>query len=553
MVTGLLQDCGLENAERISTLRRKCASGLEGFANIRGRRVRLRVLVPFGFPVAPPHLFVVQTDDLGQVPHLLPSGFVCVRETEDLVLDRSRPADIIRQWVEAGLRVLEEGLDGANASDLRSEWEVYWGGQAGIRTIENYFDPGEHLASLECWSQAGAPLAVAKDGGAPRVYNPMRQPPTGPRTAAVYIPMMGASDVTPPRWGEKWGLAELHERLLPDITDGARQDLEGVLSRRRVEVVVFGLPRSGQGRALFGVWFDGYQGPHPLLHPGSQTEVIPLYVQRLDRAFLVPRGGGHGDLVEKKVAVVGCGAVGGHMAVELVRSGVLRLTLVDFDIMRPENAFRHVLGNSAVGQPKTVALAAHIMQMFPYTEVEPIPVNAELLELFDRFSEFHAVVVATGNPALDLHLQAAMRGRGSPAFSIFTWLEPWGLGGHAVATDAASAGCLRCLYTDKAGEMAFRSSFAEPGQPFKVDVAGCGSRYTPFGSLDALRTAELATRLLVDKLQARVQGDVLRSWKGDPTAFRAAGLRTTDRFEMSTEELARFGVGWENAGCPECA
>lgn len=487
------------------------------------------------------------------MPHLLASGFLCVRESEDVLFDRARPDDIIREWIQAGVRLLIDGVDGVNAADLRSEWEVYWAGQPGVRVLENYFDAGEHLASLQAWSAVGGPLSVAKDGGELRLYNPKREAPSAARTAAVYLPLADTAELIPPKWGERWGVAELHARLLPHLTAGAREDLERALSRRRVEVVLFGLQRPDQGRALFGVGFADYQGPHPLLHERSEATVVPLTVHRLDRSFLVPRGGGSGELVGKKVAVVGCGAVGGHVAVELVRAGVLQLVLLDFDRMLPENAFRHVLGNAAVGKSKAVALAEHITRTFPYAEVEAIAADAEWLELLGCFGDFHAIVVATGSPALDLHLQAEMRRRGTPEFAVFTWLEPWGLGGHAVAIDSATGGCLRCLYSDETGRMAFRVPFAEAGQDFQIDAAGCGSRYTPFGSLDALRTAEVATRLVVGKLEGKVDGDVLRSWKGDPDAFRAAGLQTTVRFDMSTEELARFGVGWAHSACPECS
>jgi tRNA A37 threonylcarbamoyladenosine dehydratase len=67
-------------------------------------------------------------------------------------------------------------------------------------------------------------------------------------------------------------------------------------------------------------------------------------VDRLDPSFLLGRGGGNTGLRQKKVLIVGCGSLGGRIAVELSRTGVSSLTLVDRDMLSPENTYRHVLG-----------------------------------------------------------------------------------------------------------------------------------------------------------------------------------------------------------------
>lgn len=63
---------------------------------------------------------------------------------------------------------------------------------------------------------------------------------------------------------------------------------------------------------------------------------------------------------KKSVAIIGCGAIGSHIADLLFRSGVHRITLIDPERLRPGNIIRHLADNSLVGLPKTVAVKAEL-------------------------------------------------------------------------------------------------------------------------------------------------------------------------------------------------
>jgi len=59
---------------------------------------------------------------------------------------------------------------------------------------------------------------------------------------------------------------------------------------------------------------------------------------------------------EKKVAVVGCGAVGSHVANLLFRAGVCHITLIDPEKLRPGNVIRHFADDRFVGMSKPLAV-----------------------------------------------------------------------------------------------------------------------------------------------------------------------------------------------------
>jgi hypothetical protein len=72
------------------------------------------------------------------------------------------------------------------------------------------------------------------------------------------------------------------------------------------------------------------------------------------------------QLAARDVMIVGCGALGGEVARHLACSGVRHLTLVDPDVVRPENLNRQFLyAMSDVGRPKVVAASDTLRRIAP--------------------------------------------------------------------------------------------------------------------------------------------------------------------------------------------
>ncbi|KAI5856276.1 hypothetical protein BZA05DRAFT_387967 [Tricharina praecox] len=71
------------------------------------------------------------------------------------------------------------------------------------------------------------------------------------------------------------------------------------------------------------------------------------------------------------VIVVGCGGVGSWTATMLVRSGVGKVRLVDFDQVTLSSLNRHAVATLAdVGTPKVQALRKHLEQVAPWVEID---------------------------------------------------------------------------------------------------------------------------------------------------------------------------------------
>lgn len=91
------------------------------------------------------------------------------------------------------------------------------------------------------------------------------------------------------------------------------------------------------------------------------------------------------DLAHKTAAVIGCGALGSHVAGHLARAGVGRLVLADRDFVEYHNLPRQALyteGDAAAGVPKAVAAAQRLRLINSSVTIEEhvVDVNAETVE-----------------------------------------------------------------------------------------------------------------------------------------------------------------------------
>lgn len=77
----------------------------------------------------------------------------------------------------------------------------------------------------------------------------------------------------------------------------------------------------------------------------------------------------HDKLKKASVAICGLGGLGSHIAINLARSGVGRLHLIDFDVIEPSNLNRQAYMIEDLGKFKAEALKEQIGKINPFIEV----------------------------------------------------------------------------------------------------------------------------------------------------------------------------------------
>nr|WP_242544706.1 ThiF family adenylyltransferase [Corallococcus sp. NCSPR001] len=523
---------------------------------------RLRIRLPWTFPRCLPVISIEGMTPALMLPHGFSDNTLCY--TSDLtLLDRKDPEAIVEESLLRVRHMLQDLVTGNRGREFLREAVAYWEGLAEGRALDCLITVRDEPRIVSVLQTTTEMKGVADDA---ETYSRSRLSIPAERLHAVnalYLPLSPEGDAAGFNVGELATPAGLraYARRLPD---GLRTALTNLISRcdKSRHLLILGLERTGADRALLGLEVTQFEQRHPLLADNTNAKLTPIHLVRWDRSYLLPRGGAEPDLQKCKVLIAGCGSVGGHLAMALARAGVGHLTLVDPDVLAPENTYRHVCGMSWRRQPKVHALSAEILWRTPYIEMEAVFESVEwwLKEHSERLRSYDLVIAAMGIPVLDLHLNEwAWMDAGNPPV-LFAWLEPYGLGGHSLLTHVAGQpgrkrGCLECLYERpvEGGPLENRAAFASPGVSYGRDVLGCGTSYLPFANLDAQRTAELAARLALRSLRKEIDEATLFSWKSDSAPFQKAGYTVTPRFLTGQDTRESHHSDFRRLDCPICA
>lgn len=145
-----------------------------------------------------------------------------------------------------------------------------------------------------------------------------------------------------------------------------------------------------------------------------------------------------------RVLIAGCGSGGGNVALQLVMSGIRNFTLLDRDVLAPENVIRHVCGRSFIGRKKVDALAEVLRDRNPNVNIEKLEadiMNYRTLDAAIKGSD--VVVLATDNEPSRYRVNEICVQNGIPFVvgRVFTR----GIGGEVFSYRPERGGCLACL------------------------------------------------------------------------------------------------------------
>jgi sulfur carrier protein ThiS adenylyltransferase len=104
-----------------------------------------------------------------------------------------------------------------------------------------------------------------------------------------------------------------------------------------------------------------------------------------------------------KIGIAGCGGLGSNCAFNLVRSGIVKLKLVDFDIVEAANLSRQFFFCNQIGMPKPDALAENLKRINPALELDLVKEKIKAENIADIFKDCRIIV-----EALDKALEKAM-------------------------------------------------------------------------------------------------------------------------------------------------
>lgn len=274
----------------------------------------------------------------------------------------------------------------------------------------------------------------------------------------------------------------------------------------------------------------------------AKQRVERVVVSRVDAPWI--HGRAHSpeqtDLRARRVAIVGCGALGCEIAELLAKAGIGELTLIDNDDFLSANAARHLLGLSYIGWNKANGVATELQRRLPHLKIGAIH-----RKKFERLTAVELgklagvdMIVTAG---LDIEGEAAVNAwrqnlERPPAY-LCTWVEAYAIVGHAVLLYGKDD----LMSAFEAEHPNFRLTDWPAGAGQLIVEAGCGNLFQPHGAADLQPTIALASKLALDAMLGRVPASCRRVWFGDRDAVAALGGIAREGF---TELNAMRQISW---------
>jgi len=263
-------------------------------------------------------------------------------------------------------------------------------------------------------------------------------------------------------------------------------------------------------------------------------------VSLFNKELIMPRGGAYPSLAAKKVLLVGCGSVGSEIAHKVASSGVGELHLSDPEVFETENLYRHTLSRSWIGYKKSLGLSLDLGVKYPWLKSKHF--SGALLDFRNRalLEQYDLVIIAIGAPTHERLFHDFILNEEVDTPVVNTWVEGYGLGGHATLDIPDKKGCLRCAYvdTDSLGRgLSSNLNFLEDNQDLTINHAGCGDLFLPYNAMYSAQTALIASELAVKYLLGKITESSKVSWKGDASDAVSNGFKLTHRYDVFSKSL----------------
>lgn len=507
-----------------------------------------------------PSFYLKDSTKYGSLAHVLKIdsigyGLVCVGDRDSISVNYEQPHLAVEESLQRHIELIRMAIENPdwNQQELVREFSSNW------NAIVEHSDPQLILAAKEKYLehiQIYSPVKGKTYGygsyylgitdHSTEISELSNIDPTSTTDRILigegYVIPLGA--LSPPPISRD-DLGNWHIRSISFLPSDRLSKLKQLISQRRSQSfwVVFN-GDTPSGTAWFGINFK-IKGKGKKNLPTNTTaladwSIKPIQITVFNKERILPRGGGKISLSEKSVLLVGCGSVGGEIAYKLASSGIGNLFLVDPDIYSLDNLYRHVLDAWLIGAGKAFGLSVTIQSKNPWTKCKYD--NSRLLDLRhkDALETFDLMVIAIGSPTQERLFHDFLIENKVAIPVINTWVEGYGVGGHATLDIPHSKGCLRCAYVDQSDlsrGLASNLNFLETNQDVTKNHAGCGDLFMPYGAVNAAQTALIASDLAIHFLSGSIVESCKVSWKGDDKDAISEGLKTTHRYQAFHKSL----------------
>ena len=348
------------------------------------RRIPIVVCIPQKWKQLLIDIYVENYEDIDFLPHVDNKGKLCLFETEGILIDWNLSGILIQSLFRAQ-SILQDGVLGKSREDFIEEFELYWGevpqsrfARFDVPQTENsqnvkYFIKNVRQRKKEKQSEYlkrlySSTIYIGKDIECLKRWKLESESIVN----GAYFVVNSGENIFPP---------DIRKPVSSNYLNNLLQIIPGkevsrlLLGLGKNKVIVFKIKQPVGITNYIGFFVKGgtlekYQGRYVLNKP---EYLQPLMISRSDKSYLLKRTMDEEvNINRKRILVIGCGSIGGHLICELAKAGYEDLTIVDDDLLTEENIFRHILGMEYVSKYKCEALGEYIRKNIPEVLIKPL-------------------------------------------------------------------------------------------------------------------------------------------------------------------------------------
>jgi molybdopterin/thiamine biosynthesis adenylyltransferase len=487
-------------------------------------------------------------------PHLDGNGELCYLQRGSIVLDRYQPAQAVAQCLQQAQQVLERiKFDPEyRRTDIQDEFSIHWlAGQstAIYPVLMGTFKPDSK--STHYWllrqGQFGHALLTDERSEVTAIARALGAEPPRETTCPCWLLESEILPAVPERmpatvkqlfsWLQTWdpALYRAINRILDTKADYLKASFASFAVKTPIGWLGFGFDLNHYFRKA------ALKRPNPGLYrqhlhgKGGSAGILRLFITDVSPSFVHSRNLTFPDLRDKRIKLIGCGAIGSYVAHALVRlgagSGTGQLTFIDSGLLGPENLGRHVLGYPALFQLKANALREELLRHLPLARIEALPRNVQ--DVLDVFTA-DLIIDATGEQAVSEMLNERRLALKSRTPVLHAWILGNGEAVQALWTEGTKSACYRCLHM-KSADAQVSDRFPVLNHLPERRQIGC-TAFTPYAVSAPMYAASLVAEMITDWLQRGTASP----------RFRTRAAENADVKKVKNQDVEPL------AGCPAC-
>jgi molybdopterin/thiamine biosynthesis adenylyltransferase len=504
--------------------------------------INLLISLPFNFPDSFPKVILEEQsfNKLYPLPHLSKFKSLCLFDEVVASPNPENPMGILCSTIEKSREILLKGILKQNLNDYAEEFETYWT-EDSKGFFLSFVDPSDMPKEVFLipfkygnWKERG----IFSDQKGPAIrwiqnlggtYN------EDDITRVLYVPLNESMKYPFPKNNKDIYL------LLKENQCNLKDYFRFLSNSKRPSKVLFSI--HSHNEYAWGVWehqkpfkkvVTNYKGRKriqtglkgfrknsqngwlELIKDFPRMEITRYSVEDVRASRLKSRGGdGKVNNLGLRVAIIGCGAVGSHIAQSLFDIGIQELLLIDYDTLSFGNINRHLCGADQVGLLKTESVKSKLRRHYPTSHIHVYNDNVlSLLKLNQNsLNSYDIVITAISNTPTELRLNELHLENIIKKPILHLWVEPYLAGGHAIWIDPNNKTSLKMLFDNGI----YKYQILKNGNLYTKKELGCSTSYVPYGVLELKKFIIEVTIFIQQQLNNEKKCSKAFTWLGNLT------------------------------------